>query len=250
LIAFQSTRNGRADIYVAKADGTEQRQLTTNPVADSGPVWSPDGTKIAFTRSDDSIPTQKLSDVYVVDVASGVETAISTSDAIDENPAWSPDSTRLVYESESDGNRDLIVANADGSGSHPLVDAGGQKTDADWSPDGTKVLFSMAVHEKPDIYVVNADGTGLQRLTDHPGTDKTPRWSPDGTLIAFVTDRANITPTPKRTDPGETPGPRPTVPTLVPQFDVYVMNADGSAPARVSPDDWEDSDPVWKPASR
>ena len=48
LIAFASDRAGSLDIWVMKADGTEPRQLTTNPAIDVGPSWAPDGQRIAF----------------------------------------------------------------------------------------------------------------------------------------------------------------------------------------------------------
>jgi TolB protein len=249
-IAFESTRDGNSEIYVAKADGSEQRRLTSERSPDVGPAWSPDGTKIAYVKTFGDIPGQENTDVYVVDVATGESTRLTSAPSIDENPVWTRDGSQIIFESESDGQRDLLAMNADGSGVHPLVDAAGQKSEADVSPDGSKVLFSMEADGNRDVYVVNVDGSGLQRLTDSLAIDKTPRWSPDGTLIAFITDRANSTPTPRPTDVGQTPRPSQTeAPLVVPEFDVYVMNADGSSPARVSPDAWQDSDPIWRPQS-
>jgi hypothetical protein len=50
-IAFVSDRDGNTEIYVMNADGTGQTRLTKDPGSDWSPVWSPDGTKIAFSRA-------------------------------------------------------------------------------------------------------------------------------------------------------------------------------------------------------
>jgi len=48
IVAFESTRDGNNEIYVAAPDGTNQRRLTTNPALDESPAVSPDGRRIAF----------------------------------------------------------------------------------------------------------------------------------------------------------------------------------------------------------
>jgi TolB protein len=188
----------------------------------------------------------------VVDVATAEATRLTEDPAADEHPVWSPDGSSIIFESATEEGRDLLVMAPDGSGVRPLVDAAGNKSDADFSPDGARLGFSMEVDGNADIYLVNVDGSGLQRLTDRPSIEKTPRWSPEGRLIAFLSDQANITPTPRPTAENETPTPRPSrVPAgAVIQFDVYVMNADGSGQARITPDDWQDSDPVWRPIAQ
>ncbi|MGQ0603077.1 MAG: TolB family protein [Anaerolineales bacterium] len=50
LIAFESRRDGNSEIYVMNADGSGQRNLTNSPAEDVNPVWSPDGTWLAFSR--------------------------------------------------------------------------------------------------------------------------------------------------------------------------------------------------------
>ena len=49
-IVFKSKRDGNYEIYVMDNDGSNVQRLTTHPDADGSPVWSPDGTHIAFDR--------------------------------------------------------------------------------------------------------------------------------------------------------------------------------------------------------
>jgi hypothetical protein len=69
-IAFVSNREGTCDIYVMNADGTNPRRLTNSPEVERSPLWSPDGTKIAFVTASQSSPGDSYAlnarDIYVV----------------------------------------------------------------------------------------------------------------------------------------------------------------------------------------
>ena len=132
---------------------------------------------------------------------------------------------RTAFSSERDGNWDIYVMNADGSGvtrltEHPEIDWG-----PDWSPDGQLIAFSSYRDGESDIYVINADGSGVTQLTNHPEYDGDPAWSPDGQLIAFSSYRDG-------------------------DIDIYVMNADGSGVTQLTNHPEYDGDPAWSPDGR
>jgi Tol biopolymer transport system component len=95
---------------------------------------------------------------------------------------------KLVYETNRDGNWELYLCNADGSGSvnvtrTPDVDELYPKP----SPDGSKICF-VADEGKGDtkvrnIYYMNRDGTGRTKVV---ANGREPCWSPDGTQIAYM----------------------------------------------------------------
>ena len=132
---------------------------------------------------------------------------------------------RIAFSSDRDGNWDIYVMNADGSGvtrltEHPEVDWG-----PDWSPDGQLIAFSSYRDGESDIYVINADGSGVTQLTNHPEFDGYPAWSASGEQIAFSSARDG-------------------------DSDIYVMNADGSGVTQLTNHPEYDGDPAWSPDGR
>jgi Tol biopolymer transport system component len=91
------------------------------------------------------------------------------------------------------GQMGLFIANADGSGEHPLVPLGEIDYDAVWSPDGASIVFTSDREGSADLFRVKPDGSGLERLTDSPAYDDQAAFSPDGGQLVFVTTRAGGT---------------------------------------------------------
>jgi Tol biopolymer transport system component len=172
--------NPPPEIYVMNADGSgEPTRLTQNGSADDAPVWSPDGTKIAFSTSRDG-----NYEIYVMNANGTSPQRLTTNRSADDAyPDWSPDGTKIAFNSDRDGNYEIYVMNANGTGQTNLTQE--PRTDdlgPAWSPDGTKLAF----HSEGDIYVMNANGTGETRLTSGADVDVFPDWAPDGTKLAFV----------------------------------------------------------------
>ncbi|HET6452846.1 MAG TPA: hypothetical protein VFI02_00455 [Armatimonadota bacterium] len=94
---------------------------------------------------------------------------------------------RIVFHSYRDGNPEIYIMNADGTGQQRLTDDPAN----DWLPaiswDGTKVAFASDRGGTENIYVMNANGTGLTQLAS--GTDlRGCAFSKDGSTLAFVSD--------------------------------------------------------------
>lgn len=160
-----------------------------------------------------------------------------TSGNADRDPSWSPDGKHIVYSGERLGGTNIIRMNADGTGQIALTDTQYPLGNSEpvWSPDGKKIAFvsSRAGAGRSEIWVMNADGTNSTRLTINPqfavdaggpvyGKDFGPRWSPDGTKIVFWTTRLDLG-----------------------NSEIYVMNADGTNPVRLTKNSANDSEPVW-----
>ena len=128
---------------------------------------------------------------------------------------------QVVFSSTRDGNYEIYVANADGSGPSRLTNHPAEDRFPAWSPDGTRIAFVSDRDGNPEIYVMNADGSNPVRLTQ--GMDGDPVWSPDGTRIAFESGREDGT------------------------SDVYLMNADGSNRVQLTRGSTGNLLPAWSP---
>lgn len=99
-------------------------------------------------------------------------------------PKYSPDGSQVAFAV----NRDLWVANADGSGRHQVTTDGNFNRDPDWSPDGKRIAYSgTGAGDRSDIFVIPVSGGARRAVTstgDHYESD--PAFSPDGTKIAYT----------------------------------------------------------------
>jgi WD40 repeat protein len=110
----------------------------------------------------------------------------------DQGAAYSPDGTKIAFMNNYDGDYEICVMNADGTGVRQLTKNSSTDTYPTWSPDGMKIAFASNRDGDVDIWVMNADGTEQTNITnDDPWSDDDPHWSPDGHWIAITTDRYN-----------------------------------------------------------
>jgi len=231
-LAFSGTLNGNGDIYLLNIDTALQRsgqiaptRLTTHPASDFDPTWSPDGTQIAFRSQRDG-----NDEIYVMNADGTCQRNLTNDSVNDWSPAWSPDGTRIAFARFFDDNQftDVAIINVDGSGLQRLTTGSGEYPT--WSPDGARIAFATARDGNYEIYVMNANGSGETRLTDNPAYDMSPAWSPDGSHIAFDTQRDHFPPV----EVG-----------IGPEFEIHLMNSDGSGDTRLTNNPQEDRFPDW-----
>lgn len=238
-IAFASNREGNLEIYEMDADGSNvQRRTHTAGRESENPAWSPDGRRIAFASNRDG-----NMEIYVMDTdGSNVHRLTHTNGRgkSNENPDWSPDGKRIVFDSRRDGKREIYVMDGDGSNVKRLTHTPGKSLGSEhpaWSPDGKRIAFDSSRDRTSknwlraaEIYVMNADGSNVDRLSYAAAMGRsslTPVWSPDGKKIAFGSNRDGKAK--KRRD----------------NFEMYVMDADGSNVRRLTFNQAWDGHPYW-----
>ncbi len=191
---FVSEASGNPDIYVQRVGGQTVTNLTKDsPVADTQPVFSPDGEHIAF-RSD-----RAGGGIFVMG-ATG-ESVRKLTD-FGYNPAWSPDGREIVLSSESVAatpsvrgafNASLWVVNVANGRVRLLTKH--DSVQPSWSPHGDRIAFWGTVTNRfqRDIWTIaphapNPDQT-IVPVTNDPPLDWNPVWSADGKHLYFGSDR-------------------------------------------------------------
>jgi Tol biopolymer transport system component len=121
-IAFVSFRSGTSEVWIARRDGTDLRQLTT--LGATGVLiggWSPDGTHVAFEAA-----VAGNTDVYLVAAAGGQLRRLTTEPAMDGVPSWSGDGQSIYYVSTRAGAMpDIWRVSAEGGEATRLTQHGG-----------------------------------------------------------------------------------------------------------------------------
>jgi dipeptidyl aminopeptidase/acylaminoacyl peptidase len=200
------------------------------------------------------------------------------TNAGDFEPAWSADGQKIAFTSARDGNDEIYVMNADGSGQTRLTFSPGLDLAPAWSPDGARIAF-ISIRDAGaggfniELYVMNADGSDQTRLTLTTNVSEfAPAWSPDGDKIAFSVDHLGISTINSDGSgrvfvmPGDNPSWFPDGSKLAfddatcddqCEDDVYVANADGTGRTQLmnttyGPGDYiqDEYDPAVSPDGR
>jgi TolB protein len=226
------------DIFSINPDGTDTRQLTTNPEADRQPDWSPDGRAIAYSIRK---PGERVNfEVARMTAAGKGHRRLTTTPAgqASSQPSWLPDASGILYRRSGPG----LVASIWQMG--PLGEQPRQRlAPPQWplypseSRDMRRLVFAAIRSPTGDtdraIVAASADGSRLQTLFDVPGAyDSAPAWSPDAMKIAFESN-ANV-------GGGNPEG----------EMEIWAMNADGTGATQLTRNAAHDEGPAWSPDGR
>ena len=179
-IAFVSSQH---DICILDPASETIATLTGETLHDErDPVWSPDGSRLAFSASDG-----QNQDIYVIKIDGTGLTRITNHEARDRHPDWSPDGTEIAFSSTRRSQRfpdiyllDLNLGTED-EGNVPLQLTAEDKLEIrpDWSPDGSWIVYLSHElgAEHGTIYAVDVDGQFLVKVTAD-NIYHSPRWRP------------------------------------------------------------------------
>ncbi len=183
-VVFASDKSWDHDLYLLNFKSirlpAEGERLTRGIHLDNSPRWSPDGTRMAFSRN---------GDIYIASASGEILRQLTRSGAIDLSPTWSPDGKKIAFVSDRAGAPNIYVIGLQG-GSAVRITSGGYNTDPVWSPSASvdRIAFVKVKKSESNIYSIDPDGKGEQRLTTS-GNNEHPSWSPDGYYITFSSEK-------------------------------------------------------------
>jgi len=186
-IAYVLRSKGRYELQIADHDGQNAQAALISREPIISPVWSPDGSRIAYVSFEDKKPV-----IYVHAPYANQRFKLASFKGSNSAPAWAPDGRRLAIVLTRDGSSQIYGINVDGSGLQRLSNSVGIDTEPRFSPDGKSIYFTSDRGGSPQIYRMPATGGEAQRLTFDGSYNVTPRPSPDGKNLAFITRREGM----------------------------------------------------------
>jgi Tol biopolymer transport system component/DNA-binding winged helix-turn-helix (wHTH) protein len=141
-LIFERNFHGITRLYVMKLDGSDQRQLTGSGGYEMTASFSPDGRSLLFAADPQDALSRGL-DIFVTDFKQpDIGRRILTRRFHDTGPAVSPDGSKIVFNAQSEGNPEIYLMNADGSGLVRLTHDRSNDTVPQFSLDGKSIIFS------------------------------------------------------------------------------------------------------------
>lgn len=182
------------DVWMVDRNGGEARRLAGSTGTSSGPIFSPDGTKVAYTSRMDG-----NTDVYFVDAAGGVPVRLTYHPGNDVALGWTPDSASIVFSSNRATYRDLPqLYTVPLSGGLPQELPLPSGTQASFSPDGTHLAYVPFYQVEPawkmyrggqttPIWIADLSDSSVVRVPRDNSNDRYPMWV--GDTVYFLSDR-------------------------------------------------------------
>jgi tricorn protease len=191
------------DIWVASSKGGDAHLLVSHPAEESRPLYSPDGSQLAFvsTRTGNG-------DIYVLTLASGALQRLTFDDGLDQLDAWSRDGRWIYFSSVTHDvgrKNDIYRVSVEGGTPMPVsADRFTNEFQAAPAPDGATLAFAARgisdqqwwrlghSHLDESEIWLRKDGTpaSYERVVDGGGRNVWPMWMPDGHQIYFMSDRS------------------------------------------------------------
>ena len=228
-ITFTSFHEGNAEIYVVNTDGSNLRRITHHPAFDNYPVFTPDGTAIAFQSNRENDRTEVF--LQNLNIESPPRKIASFEGHTSIGPkCWSEDGTELLVSLVADNRKSQILrTKIDPYPTEPfLSDDTADLGSPRFHPDGRQMAHEARLPDRSlelrvtDLETKKSKTIFKTEANRPPTVQLMPVFSPDGSKIAFVDRQAG-------------------------NSDIFLINADGGGLRKLTDDPLAETGPVFTP---
>ncbi|MDQ2807625.1 MAG: hypothetical protein M3Z04_12045 [Chloroflexota bacterium] len=225
-IAFLSDRSGTRELWLIGANGQHETVLLPKQQLDIPPVWSPDGSQIAYGVNQGG---KTALGVLMVnpDGTPGANRVLTQEpqDGDNSSPAWSPDAKALAFQSSRSGAAQVYTVPVAGGAATALPGQPALAGFPAWSPDGKTLVFAGgSATAKRELWTAPLGGGPAAQITNIGGDVARPQWTHDGQAILFLARAAGNT-----------------------TFNISEIRPDGSGQRALTAGAYEDLGPVLSP---
>jgi len=181
LLALSLVQVGNADLYLADAEGTIKRRLTTHPAADTQPDFSPEGRRLVFVSE-----RSGNRDLWLVNTDGQALEQLTDHPAADYSPAWSPRGGEIVFVSERSGRPELWALDLDSRALTPLHQASSRDLGPRWSPRGEALAFLSDRDGPEKLFLWDPATRQVRKLLANTLAEHHPVWAPQGEYLYFT----------------------------------------------------------------
>ena len=266
-LTFQSTRNGRTcdQQFVMRTDGSGLRRISDGTGKTTCGYFVQGGRRLVYASThaaDTACPPRPDPsrgyvwgldpfDLYTVNPDGSDRRRLTSYGVYTAEATLSPDGKTLVFTSLKDGDLDLYTMNVDGTNIRRLTTTPGYDGGAFYSPDGRQIVYrawhptgdSLQAYRsllaqrlvrpnRMELFIMDADGTNQRQITNLGGANFAPIFTPDGKRIIFSSNHRN-------------PRGREAQ-----NFDLFLVNLDGSGLVQVTTHATFDGFPMFSPDGR
>jgi len=191
IIAFNSFRNNKYDIFIMDINGHKLRNLTLSDENHESlfmarPVFSPNGKYIVYSAT---LLSDNSTQIFRINILTQEKIRLTNPPGNNDCPSFSPTGDEILFTSTRDGNSEIYIMTKAGQNQQNLTNHDSSDVCASFSPDGSKILFESHRSGNGDIYTMSVNGSNLIRSTNHPSWDRNPLYMPDNSYICFVSWR-------------------------------------------------------------